>query len=465
MQERDLPCCIEAPDAYLPKARHALEMLLRPLCLAPRWVDRAALMGEGLYYGLQPEGAPAAIVLPLRSATVSFFERREALDPDTVVWHTWQGESWPILFDGPGGGDLVASAFYWLSGWQEWCTGPRDAHGRFPHEAALQNRLDLLTRPAVDAYRTLLGTRLLAAGVDVRRRSWRGHDWVLCPTHDIDYLRKWRPGIFYREFVHNFAMNRRRVAPAARLRRLGAALADAARPGDPCRTAFERMQAEVEARGGTATYFLKTAARDPHDVPYRTGSAYLRRRLDALEASGFEVGLHPGYRAHDAQALLADERDRLARLLGRPPRSVRQHYLRYALPETPRLHAALGFELDSTLGFAGHEGFRHATCLPFRLFDVDANAPLDVWEMPLVVMESALFNRRGLAPAEARAATDAVLQTCRRFGGACVALWHNTLWDEMDYPGWGQHFLDTLDAAHTGGALLASLAEAFDGWR
>lgn len=450
----------------MPKARYALRMLLFPLGIDPRWVSRAELPPEGLLYGTASGDTAAGgpLVLAGDPAAPAFFAQARPLAVERVGWTEWEGERWPVPF-GAAAPDLVASTFFWLAGWQEHTVAARDAHGRFPFEASLQARLGTAVRPAVDAYRELLAARLAAHGVATRRRTWAGHAWACCPTHDIDYLRKWRPGIIYREAVHYFLQNRRGVGPGARLRRLGAALRDGLRPGDPCRTAFVRMQAEAEARGGTATYFLKTAARDPHDVPYRLDDPFLQERLRALRAAGFEVGLHPSYAAHTDADYLAEERDRLARLTGEPPTSVRQHYLRYALPETPRLHEALGFRIDSTLGFAEQEGFRHATCLPFQLYDLARNAPLDLWEMPLAVMESALFNRRGLDAAGARAATEAVLHACRRFGGAAVLLWHNTLWDELDYPGWGRHFLDTLDTARAGGAHISALRPALDAWR
>lgn len=456
-----LACCIEAPSAYLPKARYALRMLLLPLGLVPRWADRAALPAGGLYYGTNPAGLPENVVsIPLDASTAGYFESGRPYDLEAVRWEAWEGERWPLLF----GEDLVAAAFFWLSGWQEFTTPERDRHGRFPHAASLQARLGTTTRPAVDAYRVRLAARLADAGVPVRQRQWGGHAWVLCPTHDIDYLRKWRRGMIYREVVHYFLRNRRRVAPGERLRRLAGFLGDWLRPGDVYRTAFERMHRAVAAHGGTATYFLKTGAHGPHDVFYPPEAPYLRQRVAALAADGFEIGLHPSYHAHTHPFYLEEERRRLADLTGAAPVSVRQHYLRYTVPATPRLHEAASFAIDSSLGFAEHEGFRHATCLPFQLYDPRANRPLAVWEMPLSVMESAIFNRRHLSAEAAREATDAILKTCRRYGGAAVMLWHNVLWDELDHPGWGRHFEETLAAAVASGARLSSLRAALTAW-
>lgn len=460
-----LPCCLEVPPRFEAKAWYALRMLLLPLGLAPERVGRSALAAPGLYYGPEPEGLPERVVaLPLREATVAFFEARVPYHAGEVRWMEGRDahDRWPALF---GGGhraehDLIASAFFWLSGWQEHTVRTRDRHGRFPWEASLQRRLGTTTRPPVDAYREALAERLLAAGVPVHPRRWAGHAWAFCPTHDVDYLRKWRPGMVWREVVHHLALNRRRDPPGTRLRRFGRFLADLVRPGDVFRRAFERMPAETARRGGTATFFLKTGAHGPHDVPYDGDGAYVRARVQALEAGGFEVGLHPSYHAFDHPGYLREEYDRLARLTAAPPVSVRTHYLRFDPVLTPRLLVATGFRIDSTLGFADHEGFRHGTCLPFQLYDVAADRPLDLWEMPLAFMESVLFNRRGLDGEQALAVTRDLLATCRRFGGVAVGLWHNTLWDELDFPGWGDHFTATLDEAATQGAYIASLRDA-----
>ena len=455
-----LPCCVEAPDAFVPKARYALRMLLAPLGFDPLWTDRAALghpdVGPALYYGPAPPASSDVLPIRLRKETLAYFAGRLPYAPDRARWRVWEGEPWPVLFGGDGEDDLVASAFFWLSGWQEHTVRVRDRHGRFPHAASLQARWGTTTRPAVEAYRAWLSERLEAFGAPVRRRRWGAHAWAMCPTHDVDYLRKSRLGTLRREAQHAV----QDLPRTSVLRELARATRAATRPGDPFRSALRRMPEETLRRGGRGTYFFKTGAHGPRDVAYDLRSRYGRRQVAALEQAGFEVGLHPSYHAHTHAGYLEAERARLAALTSGPVVSVRQHYLRYEVPATPRLHERAGFRIDATLGFAEHEGFRHATCLPFQPFDVGRNAPLDVWEMPLALMDAALFNRRHLSLEEAGRVTADVLSTCKRFGGVAVMLWHNVLWDEEGYPGWGRHFLQTLDRAREGEALITSLREA-----
>ncbi len=462
-----LPCCVEGPTAWLPKAAYALRMLLLPLGWTPRWVDRLTLkaLGTGIYYGPEARGWPEGVLsLPLHETTLAYFAAMRPYAAGRVRWR-WNGtESWPALFGSPDGSadDPVASVFFWLSGWQEHTQRMRDEHGRVRYADTLQAALGIATRPPVEATRTALARALERCGLRVRLRRWRDRAWACCPTIDIDYMRKWRPGILYREFFQYPVQNLLRQPLSARLKRLIGVTGEILSRSDPFRAAFWRIVEQIRA-SGAGTFFFKTGATSPHDVRYRPGRL-LRRWFRVLQASAMEIGLHPSYHAATHLGHLLRERDRLTALLGRPPLSVRTHYLRWVEPTTPRMLAAAGFRIDSSLGWPDHEGFRRGTCLPFQLFDVQANAPLPLWELPLAVMESVLFVRRGLTLDAATRATEVLLNVCRRYGGLCVALWHNTLWDERDFPDWGAHFEHTLRQAENQGALIVDLQSAIKSW-
>ena len=446
-----IACYIEAPNAFVPKARWALEALLGPLGLAPIWVARDGLAEGGIYYGPAVAHLPErTVAIPLHPATTAFFDGGERYDPNAVAELTWDGDRWPVLFPQAEAAtpDLIASAFYWLSGWQEVTTTERDVHGRFPYHASLQAALGCVLRPVVDVYRNVLAERLGAEGVPIRRWTWQGQTWAVVMTHDIDLLRKRRLGTLARSL-------RRQDG------RRGAALRQAAFAPDPRRASIGRLAAVERVRGVGATYFFKTAARGSWDVPYAHDSPTLQRIVAGLESEAFEIGLHPSYFGHDHARHLAEERDRLTRLTRTPPVSIRQHFLRYD-PTTPRLQSAAGFSIDSTLGFSHHEGFRRGTCLPFRLFDVRANAPLDLWEVPLVAMDTTLFMHRRLSSDRAEAIIADLFAVCRRVGGCCTLLWHNTVYDEVDYPGQSAVFERTLDTALTRGAAVISVRQAID---
>jgi hypothetical protein len=76
------------------------------------------------------------------------------------------------------------------------------------------------------------------------------------------------------------------------------------------------------------------------------------------------------------------------------------------------------------------------------------------------MMESSLFNREKLSGEHALMRTRSLMTTAKRYGGTLVCLWHNVLWDEPDFAGWGEHFVATLQAAIVEGADVCSLDEA-----
>jgi len=441
-----LPCCIEAPDDFIPRAKYAVEMLLLGLGLEPGWVDKIALNDGGLYYGSQPATAPQSpLCIPLKPETIAYFSERRAPGSEKMSTIRWDGEEWPIPFGDEGEGlpDVIASAFFWLSGWQEYTTIERDQHGRFPYAASLQAEMGIPLKPLVDVYRAWLGEQLAERGVSVPGRRWKGKPWAVALTHDIDFIETRK-----RSRLKSLVSGRVRKAFSNRGK------------SDRRRASLYRMKAAEVARRVTATYFFKGGASAKEDVGYSLDRPWLRQFMAGLTTDGFEIGLHSSYAAYDHPGLLRNELGVLTKAIGRVPRSVRTHFLRWADPSTPRMLDQEGFQIDSTLGFSKHEGFRRATCHPFRLFDIHRNRSLDVWEMPVSVMDTTLFSHRGLSPNEATEQIQAVFDAAKRVGGCAVLLWHNTLYDEVNFPGQAAVFERTLDRAPADGAFVGSLQDA-----
>lgn len=459
-------CCIEAPHDYVEKAQYAIRMLLFPYRVDVEFESARHLSTGDIYYGTHPEHAPPGVyVVGLDSRTVQFFsgvESRPAHFETVVVG----GEDVPALFPCIAGGafDLIASSFFFLSGWQETKTTARDEHGRVRYEDSLQASLGSPDVPYVDVYRVLLYHLLGKSGKVLTKKKWRDREWVFCPTHDIDYIRKWRPGIIRREIIHRAVRNRESESVANRFRRVGKTMYGLLSGSNPFQDAITRMRREVSERDGTATYFFKAAARAPHDVRYSPTTRFLKEEFAQLQKAGFEIALHPSYHAFDHTGYLREEKNILAGASGVITTSVRTHYLRFDPSNTPAVLEQVDFNLDSTLGWASQEGFRYATCSPFQLFDLKENRSIAVWEMPLILMESTLFNRQNLTLRQSTERTRKLMKTCRRYGGVFVGLWHNTLWDEDEYPGWGEHFISALDLAQDEGALISSLREALQSW-
>ncbi len=445
-----LPCCVDLPSGT-GLVRHGLAELLRGLGIAPVWTRRGdARLAVGVG-GREESGGDLAVtpaaLADLADPRVPTVAELGRLDVGGVAWPVPVGPPGPATV-----GDAVAGAAWWLAGLQERATTGRDVHGRVPYAATLQSRLGDAPggplRPAVDAVRQRLAEALGERGVAVPGRTWGGRAWAVALTHDLDAVRTRR----VRAALGS--LGRGKVAEAAR-RALGP---------DRRRASIRALHALGQRRGAPATWFVKPGAWAPQDVPGGLDPA-LVQALRQWRADGAEIGWHPGYGAHDHPARLAAEAERFSQAFGAPPRLSRTHFLRWDEPGTPRLLAARGVAVDSTLGWSAQPGFRRGTAHPFRFYDLEADRPSAVWEMPLAVMDTTLADHQRLGPGAVAEALRDVFDAARERGGVAVVLWHNQVGG--DTAGWTAR-LDALDQelgrARDAGAALGPAGALLDAW-
>jgi hypothetical protein len=162
-----------------------------------------------------------------------------------------------------------------------------------------------------------------------------------------------------------------------------------------------------------------------------------------LRADGFEIGIHPSFASWRSPAMLQCERLRLETLLGAPVIAARQHWLRFSWRYTWAAQAAAGIKFDQTLGFNDRPGFRNGAALPFAPLDPQTGAPLPITALPLILMDSHLYDYDLLAPSARGMAMERWIAEVRATHGMATVLWHpHTL--HPDY-GWRDGFETLLD--------------------
>jgi hypothetical protein len=356
-----------------------------------------------------------------------------------------------MLDFGDGARDLVASAFWHLSRYEE-RGGARDEHGRFSARAALADP----ERPAVDAllrgFREHVGDRGATA-------------FTVALTHDIDIPWRWsRP----RALLGAAA----RARAAAREGRLRDAAADAAGlaaapirrlAGTDPNWSYERIAAIEREHGGRSTYFVMAGHGHPADGPDPAAYDRLRPAIVAdIAAQGDEVGLHPSYLTSERPELLAAERGRLEALTGARVPGVRFHYLRHdthaTLPELERL----GFAYDSSQGYGDAIGLRAGFSFPYRPFHLAERRPLDLVELPMAVMDATLAEPRylGLTPRAGLERTLRLLEGVAAIGGTVAILWHTDRFSREYARGWDRVYADVLAWVADRGGRLVTAGEA-----
>ena len=361
----------------------------------------------------------------------------------------YRPEAWEQVERGklPQGDDLAA-AFFHLARIEE-RGAPRDRHGRFFASSSCLDPLD----PPLERLRRELGLPM----------PWYGTArFVVALTHDVDVPWRWTrigvKGAAARLKGHALA---RRAGPAAHeARALARVPVHKLRGSDP-NWRFAEVVAEEREHGGRSTFYVM--AGHGHRADGSAPEAYDRLRprvVESIVEAGAEVGLHGSYLAAEDLERLARERVVLAQLDG-PLLGHRYHYLRVDPHRNLVPLARIGFHYDTSLGFPDALGFRAGIAHPFRPWDFERNAPADLVEVPLAVMDATLAEERyeGLSADAAKRPIFALLDWAAEHGGGFSILWHPERFDAPSARGWDRLYFEVLDAVRERGGVCVSARE------
>ena len=332
--------------------------------------------------------------------------------------------------------DIFASAFFMLTRWEEMVNPIRDAHDRFPGEESIAFKNNFLSRPIVNEYAELLWNMLVACGFNGKRKK---RDLKLYLTHDIDHLftsvttrqiaadlyKRFDAPLAYRHFRYKYTDN-----PYDQY--------------DFLMDCSERMN--VPSR----FYFKASSLITCYDQDNYLKTGKFRRIIRNIKARGHLIGFHPGYDTYLDESKWAREKNLLEEATQTDLLEGRQHYLRMQVPTTLRIWENNGMETDSTLGYADRNGFRCGTGDEFPVFDLLSRRVMKLKERPLVVMDGTLKLNTANSPEKSLEIVRDYLQTGRKFRMGITLLFHNSSFDQENWPGWKRMYRNLTNESQEG---------------
>ncbi len=328
-------------------------------------------------------------------------------------------------------GDLLGSAFFLLSRYEEVADGGRDKHGRFPYLQSASSRFGTISRALVDEY-----VEVVFAAV---QRLWPSLDFVrparnyeLRLSHDIDFLfyfRNWNWRDAIKRSLKTFVAN-----PASREACKWLWRDNRRKNADPFNNLDYIMRQSEQRDLRSAFYFISSNNKPSIDGDYCIEEPVVRSLIHEISERGHEVGIHPSYSSYNSSDAIRTEFHRLLDLgktlgITQSKWGGRQHYLRWDQAITPAYWEEADLQYDSTLGFPEHIGFRCGTCQEYQLYDLKNRRQLRLRERPLHVMDVSVIDKPYMDLGHGDKALSAIRDiksTCRRFGGQFNLLWHNT---------------------------------------
>lgn len=348
--------------------------------------------------------------------------------------------------------DLIASAFFLLTRYEEVVNnnqGMLDQHKRFPATASISYKANFLHRPLVNEYFNLLWEWINEFYVDLKKKSlWNGKDFALCLTHDIDRLQKYAPRSELRN-LGSLVLKQRK--PCKALARFADYVQVALhKRSDPFDNIGQIISLE-EKYEAASTFFFMTEP--DFSGGYCLDNPRVKRALRKIADSKAEIGFHAGYYSYNNYEIMQRQKAKLDKINIEQP-GCRQHFLRWKTPDTWLIQEKCGVVYDATLCFADHEGFRAGICHPFQPFDLLKNRTINIWEIPLTIMDCTLSDYRGLSPVEGLNVIKDYINTVKKYHGVIVVLWHNTFFDSENVPGWPNIYEKVLEyTAQKGGYI------------
>lgn len=476
----DVQIFIECDEPHRSRARYTIETLFSLLDVKAIFLKTQGEIRETLpvlVYRSEPISATRQLFIPLDPTAQDFFKgtqqkRKEEAKEIFLNGMTcfslfnrmhigdYQTEGHVVTVEG----DLISTAFYSLSLFEEHVCRERDQFDRFQASSSIYASLNAIDRPIVAEIAFLLGDALSRYIFQpVTSKKFLDQRFAVCLTHDIDYISKFSPGIAYRELVQHFLRNANQKNIRQRWLRLVDFMKSMNPSHDPYKISLNKFMELENSYGIHATYFFKAGGNDKRDITYSLRNPFVRSAISRLTSAGHQIGLHPSFNTYLDKAMWKKEMGKL-NTISLNIISSRQHYLRLRLPETFRLIDEMGIRTESTLGFAERHGFRNGMCHPFHPYDLERERTFRFLEFPLHVMDGTLATYQGLDPESAFQEIIRTQNTVASYGGVFTILFHNTCYDRNDFPGWSDVFENYLQQLRLQKAFVGTLQEVAAIW-
>ncbi len=228
----------------------------------------------------------------------------------------------------------------------------------------------------------------------------------------------------------------------------------------PYRNFKEIMDLEKKYNAKSSFYFLAT---DKDIRRFRYNIEDLENDLCFIWDNSCEVGLHGGYYAYNNLEEIKKEKARIEKVLCKSIIGYRNHYLMFKIPDTWELLEKCGFKYDTTMGYNYGIGFRNGMCYPFKPFNLNSNKEIDILEIPMIIMECALFNSANSLKI-AWETTREVIDTVEKYNGVLTLSWHSEVFNWPFRENWKMLYGKVLDYCYKKNAWMTSGEEIWRWW-
>ena len=346
--------------------------------------------------------------------------------------------------------DLFKSIFHLLSGYEEVKSGAIDQYGRFPYKESLQFKLGIIDKPVVNYYMRII-LNGLKEFCKINEIPFRENPVfskpVLMLSHDVDYISAYSLKETAFKFKQLVGLAAAPYDLSDKFQEAFTALYHLLNPfssKNPYWNFGQLMEWESERGIRSSYYFLEKGGKYDNSY-YHFHQKKIRKLFEELSGEGHELGIHGTMQSYDNLPDMIQTVEHLRAVSPQAITGIRQHFLRFRPNHTAQIQDEAGLAYDASLGFAEHDGFRNSYCWPFKFYDFSKNRIMDHWEIPLNLMDVSHFYYRKLNFEQSVKSIKKLSAEVVKFNGVFSLLWHNSFFNEREFPGITRHYTQILD--------------------
>jgi hypothetical protein len=320
--------------------------------------------------------------------------------------------------------DILASAFYMLTRYEEYLPFTPDIHGRFTAIQSLAYTANFLQKPVVHLWAKLLQDTIVQQhpAYIFPKRDFTQHNTI---DIDVAYACKGKPfwrktGSIVKKLINFYYKATWQTVPCT---------------DKDLYDTYDILKEIQEYSNVNSTYFFQVGKYGKYDknLPLNKTMQNLIKRTSSYA----NIGLHPSYNSNKSIAVLQKEVKNLVKILDKPLIKSRQHYLKMSLPDTYENLITVGIQEDYTMGFADQIGFRSGMALPYPFFNLNRNEQRPLSIVPFQIMDGTLKDYLKLTPDEATLEIQTIKKAVQDVNGQLVTVFHNSfLIDKDEWKGW-----------------------------
>jgi len=376
-----------------------------------------------------------------------------------------------LIYDGKLGFDLISAVFYLLSRQEEYTYRHRDLWDCFAAPYSVLYEKGILRIPIINYYIKYLESYIRQKVHDVPLPKWNNRSpYTAIISHDLDHL----PSKDITIPLKRMFRFKGKAEFASNMLSGTKELFSLFKPSKPNWT-FEYWIQKEKEYSFHSTFFVaaNTGYRHRDDPSYWIHSklSYNSQRIPiskvtkTIEENGWEIGLHASMNTYKDRQLLSREMDTLRKNTDCKILGIRQHYLRFDVNKTWRIHEDLGFLYDSTMGYNERIGFRAGIAFPFNPYNFENEREYNLLELSLCIMDSSLNT-----PVGEKLDVEKSIQRCynimdavKQTSGLLVVNFHPHFY-VVPYPDWWRVYEAVLKRLLEDGAWVATAKEVAESW-